>query len=475
MNNNFLFFNLNDLISHSNLELNVLEAEKHPENPLLPLGTVHEWDAVQARPWETRNVIFDKEENIFKCWYSGTNIKTERWWASGYATSKDGITWEKPKLGLYEYNGSKENNIFSLGWGPVYKDLKEPDPAKRYKMLVKGPKDKMEEWGIRLAYSADGIHFYEKCKIRLPEWQQDFPDIVALWCDDDEDESKRYKIIWQEGVESKKPGPKRIRAKFLGYGPDLENLRSCPANPILTPNNSTEEENHFVMAFPWKGWTILLYEYGWYNGDNTGYYGRYCADIRLAVSRDGENFTRINPEQKVISCGGCGQWDNGFLVISAEPIIKDGKFHLYYCGNGDEWTNWPASNDPECNEVTFGLPGATRNSRMGLATCDLDRLTCIETTDKTKPAEALIPLNLKTEKITVNISKTEKDKSFLTAELLDAETREPITGFTEKECPPLSSDSFAEEIKWKDNKLPEDEVILKIILNGEVRLHGVEA
>ena len=28
-----------------------------------------------------------------------------------YAESRDGIHWEKPKLGLFEFNGSNENNI----------------------------------------------------------------------------------------------------------------------------------------------------------------------------------------------------------------------------------------------------------------------------------------------------------------------------------------------------------------------------
>jgi hypothetical protein len=27
-----------------------------------------------------------------------------------YAVSEDGLHWEKPNLGLVEYNGSKENN-----------------------------------------------------------------------------------------------------------------------------------------------------------------------------------------------------------------------------------------------------------------------------------------------------------------------------------------------------------------------------
>ena len=35
-----------------------------------------------------------------------------------YATSKDGVTWAKPELGLVEYEGSTANNILWRGIGP---------------------------------------------------------------------------------------------------------------------------------------------------------------------------------------------------------------------------------------------------------------------------------------------------------------------------------------------------------------------
>ncbi len=39
-----------------------------------------------------------------------------------YATSKDGKTWQKPKLGLFDFEGSTANNIVmgSLGFGDLY-------------------------------------------------------------------------------------------------------------------------------------------------------------------------------------------------------------------------------------------------------------------------------------------------------------------------------------------------------------------
>ena len=69
-----LFLDLADLQSRHNVVQAVCEATKHPDNPILPLGDLHEWDALQARPWEGRSVIYDEDERLFKCWYAGTDL-----------------------------------------------------------------------------------------------------------------------------------------------------------------------------------------------------------------------------------------------------------------------------------------------------------------------------------------------------------------------------------------------------------------
>jgi len=61
---------------------------------------------------DAQSSLYDPEEKVFKIWY------LPRVWKSNYqgwcyAVSRDGYTWEKPDLGLYEYNGSKKNNILN--------------------------------------------------------------------------------------------------------------------------------------------------------------------------------------------------------------------------------------------------------------------------------------------------------------------------------------------------------------------------
>src|SRR5690606_1780260 len=118
----------------------------------------------EDRPWEKRfdnlygNVLYDVDEKLYKCWYSpfiidhsakGMSLKErqapyqspdDREMGICYATSKDGIRWDKPNLGLVEYEGSKANNIVWRGphGGGVFRDDQEENPNRRYKVIYQG-------------------------------------------------------------------------------------------------------------------------------------------------------------------------------------------------------------------------------------------------------------------------------------------------------------------------------------------------
>src|SRR5262245_26626832 len=71
---------------------------------------------VSDRPWEDFyaggwNTVLE-DGGIFKMWYEASTLLGGRHSQSVcYATSTDGIHWEKPDLGLIEFRGSKRNNI----------------------------------------------------------------------------------------------------------------------------------------------------------------------------------------------------------------------------------------------------------------------------------------------------------------------------------------------------------------------------
>jgi hypothetical protein len=81
--------------------------------------------------------------------------------------SEDGVHFERPKLGLIEYKGSKNNNLIMLGlpsWGKYFKDT-NPNvlPEERFKATLW-----VAQRGIYLYFSPDAIHWRRNETCMLP-------------------------------------------------------------------------------------------------------------------------------------------------------------------------------------------------------------------------------------------------------------------------------------------------------------------
>lgn len=77
-----------------------------------------------GEPWEGNTsgyyTVFqdgDLYRMIYRGWQHDEKMKAAHKEVTCYAESKDGIHWNKPNLGLFEWNGSKKNNIVWLGPG----------------------------------------------------------------------------------------------------------------------------------------------------------------------------------------------------------------------------------------------------------------------------------------------------------------------------------------------------------------------
>ena len=112
-------------------------------------------------PWEkvalmSPHVIWDQEEQIFKMWYcGGEQIEPN---AIGYATSKDGVKWQKYKNNPI-FKGNKQNEWENNRVGGCMVIKREND----YLMFYIGYKD-MYYAQIGMARSKDGITNWERYK-----------------------------------------------------------------------------------------------------------------------------------------------------------------------------------------------------------------------------------------------------------------------------------------------------------------------
>ena len=169
---------------YKNLTRTIHQPVMHPANPVLTHEEPWEFGAVML--WGT--VIYDEQDELFKMWYeTWTNEASGALpgWSSPvcYATSTDGVHWERPKLKLVNFKMRNpddpdgppleypvNNIVFNLSESElgmdsptVVKDLDDPDPQFRYKMsywhrLPTGT-------GIYQAHSPDGIHWTHIPKI----------------------------------------------------------------------------------------------------------------------------------------------------------------------------------------------------------------------------------------------------------------------------------------------------------------------
>jgi hypothetical protein len=113
------------------------------------------WEGSEAMPFSD-GVWYDPRDALFKIWYKASG-------GTCYATSRDGVRWDKPLLDVKEGTnvvlpGDRDSST-------VWLDHNEKDPARRFKMFrVVGagspcPETEWNNWVMALHESGDGVHW----------------------------------------------------------------------------------------------------------------------------------------------------------------------------------------------------------------------------------------------------------------------------------------------------------------------------
>ena len=166
------------IASARNLATELGTAEKSRNNPLF----------AEQHPWEPRfdnlypNVIWDRDDHLYKCWYTPfvvSHLDEQRTTAAHaywtyrepglcYATSSDGLRWEKPLLPQFPFAGQPSNVVRPhAGDGGVFKDEHEADPRRRYKFIFR-PDRAGVLGGLAVAFSPDGLHWSKPTDLHFP-------------------------------------------------------------------------------------------------------------------------------------------------------------------------------------------------------------------------------------------------------------------------------------------------------------------
>ena len=320
----------------------------HAEGVHLGLGTVekdqHNPLFAEDKLWEPRfdnlyaNVLFDEEEGIYKCWYSPfiidertSNTPREKWtslayrdarptgreMAVCYAVSKDGVAWEKPELGIVEFNESKENNIVSRGphGAGVWKDLSHPNPARRYKMIFK---DEIEKH-MSVSFSPDGLNWSAPTDCSEIQAVGDTHN-NCFWSP----HLGKYVGITRLWGEGQRLVGRTESADFLRWTKSVEVFRALPT-----------ELHRQIYAMPvFQYANVYLGLAMMFNTDTD------TVDCELAWSSDTVHWERVCSGTSLIPRGPEGNYDSGCIYAAAYPIVKDDEIKLYYGGSNGKHTSW---------------------------------------------------------------------------------------------------------------------------------------
>jgi len=328
--------------STENAKLTVGTVQKDKNNPLFK----------EDKPWEPRfdnvyaNVIYDAQDKLYKCWYSPFIIDerttstppaernpesrdymgvrpNRREMGVCYAVSKDGIHWEKPELELVEFGGSKKNNIVMRGQemrgmfhGPhgagVFKDLRAPDLAKRYKMFFRAER-------MAVAFSPDGVHWDNPILCREIEAPGDTHN-NAFWA------STLGKYVAITRLKTRD----NIRLVARTESPDFMNWTKAK---VVLRGVKPRLQTHDMVVFPTGGIYIGLLGIMDFPEDSNYHVKQH---VELAWSPDTITWHRIQQGTPFIGHSpaeteryGTMPYDWGTIFASA-PIFLDDEIRIYY-------------------------------------------------------------------------------------------------------------------------------------------------
>jgi len=330
-------------------------------------------------PWEQTGVSFCtiiKDGDIFKAWGPCEDTKSKRFMA--YFESKDGLKWKRPKLGIVEYNGSKENNLINLdpdyygctfwGWS-VFKDPVAA-PAERYKAMKAGkiPAEKFAEYRkkwpddwvplssrgnnwfvINAAISADGKNWTilpQPISVEHSDTQS-----VAYY----DRQLKKYVLYtrtYMFGNRSANAPSElqvgrwgRARRRSIGRTESIDFRHFEPSQLVLMPEPKLLPSDHIYnnarTSIPGAPDHHLMFPTLYHMTDDT-------TTITLATSFNGKNWYHIT-DPLILKTNAFGQWDGGCIFSHPNLLeLPDGSFALPYTGDNyphkyprGDWRFWP--------------------------------------------------------------------------------------------------------------------------------------
>jgi len=408
------------LIERTDLARTFHRPEEHAANPVV--GVDQPWEKAAKAPFAavfSDGVWYDPADRLFKMWYmAGIFVGT------AYATSRDGLRWEKPPLDVVE-KGTNLVVRMQRDSSTVWLDHGEKDPARRWKMFTATRAE--GGWRLAVRCSPDGIRWSEAVAMSSPvgdrstvfynpfrqRWvysirtggprgrdraYREHADAVAgaAWTDAE-------KVFW---ISSDNRDPHNPNPKYKDIQPQLYNLDAAPYESLM-----------IGLFSVWEGPN---------NADcaRLGIHKRN--EVLVGFSRDGFHWYRPDRRPFIGAAEKEGAWNWGNIQSAGGGCLVVGdRLYFYHSGRAlcDQFWDGAAST------------GVAVLRRDGFASMDAREAGGTLTTR---------PVTFSGRRLFVNV---DADEGELAAEVLDADGR-VIEPFSRGRCSAVRADRTLAAVTW---------------------------
>lgn len=429
------------LIENSTLERVAHTPVKVPFNPVLSPETQLEM-GIYGTPGASAKdggVWWDPRDGIFKMWY-------EAGWLNkmAYATSKDGINWERPELDVVPGTNEIDPDIVADA-STVWLDHFTDDDSQRFKMFLRSPNSipgSKERFNYgNCMVSPDGIHWSApartgRCGDRSTIFYNPFRKV---WV---------YSLRNAGNVNHSAIGRYRLyheSSDFMeGASWDYDNLAfwtGADYKDDADPYIGDRPQLYNLSAVPYESIMLALPQIH-LGPDNAVCRNKgipKITELKVAYSRDGFHWDRTDRDVFICAERHPGAWDRGYVQsVGGICAVVGDELWFYYIGfSGD---NRKRSNVYERNGMHYG--GST-----GMAVLRRDGFVSHHA-DSSGGELLTRPLVFSRKYLFVNV---DCDGGSIAAEIIGPDGK-VIEGYSIDECRPLSVDSTISRISWKGKK-----------------------
>ncbi len=432
-----------------------------------PPVKTHERNIIPDSPWEdlglsSHNTVLE-DEGIYKMWYGAHLFEDEseaqpevldgealhtyvyehlRQYVC-YATSRDGIHWEKPGLGVTAFRGSKQNNIVLTNTtGTVFLDPKQSDGNRfKYAGRIGGG------FALWIWSSPDGLRWNQYLGRPILRRGPFDTQNQVFW----DDRIGKYVAYVRRGGD-------RINSADLGSIPysqifelaaDPTNLRKIgrsessdlghwPEDPKIVlayDEDDPVESDHYnpcVIKYPYAPDVYLMFPSAFFHTSKKETGSDGALDIQLATSRDGINWDR-RERRPYVRLGIEESADGGAMYMTVGMLSQGSELWMYYTGY-----------QPRHGGYDF-----RKAKRLGVVSRLVQRLDGFVSADAAWIGGQLttVPIVFEGKHLILNVDTGALGSARV--ELLDEQNR-VIPGFGQNDCTSINGNYVEHLVNWKE-------------------------